>query len=39
MSISIVFSDKCIKKSAELKNIIDYTRSYQAIYDKVASLV
>lgn len=34
-----MFSDKCTKKSIEFKNIVDYISSYQATFDKVASLV
>lgn len=39
MSISTIFTDGCIKKSAKFENIVDYTSSSQAIYDKVANLV
>ena len=39
MSILNVFTNGCMKKLAEFKNIVDYTSSYQATYDKVASLV
>lgn len=39
MSISAIFLDRYIRKSAEFENIIDYTSNYQAIYNKVASLV
>ena len=34
-----MFSDECIKKFTEFKNIIDYISSYQAIYNKVVNLV
>lgn len=39
MSISVIFSDGCTKKSAKFENIVDYTNSYQVIYNKVVSLV
>ena len=39
MSISAVFLDGCTKKSAEFKNIVDYTSSYQATHNKIASPV
>lgn len=39
MSISSVFTDGCMRKSEEFENIVNYTSSYQATYDKVASLV
>ena len=39
MSISTVFTDGCMKKLSEFQNAVSYTSSYQATYDKVASLV
>lgn len=39
MSILAIFSNKYTRKLVEFKNIIDYTGSYQATYNKVASLV
>ena len=39
MSISAIFLDKCKKKSTEFENIIDYTNCYQAIYNKMTSLI
>lgn len=39
MSILVIILDSCMRKLAEFKNIIDYTSSYQATYDKVTSLI
>lgn len=39
MSISTVFTDGCMRKLSEFQNAVAYTSSYQATYDKVASLV
>lgn len=38
MNISIVFLDGCMRKSMEFENIINYTSSYQAIYNNMTSL-
>lgn len=39
MNISTVFLDGCMRKLAEFENIIDCINSYQAIYNRVISLV
>lgn len=39
ISISVVFLEKYIKKLVKFENIVNYTSSYQVIYNKIVSLI